>query len=45
MENTSLEDRHMWFYVQMALPLLTIGLAAAICLSVTSTHCLTAGER
>jgi hypothetical protein len=26
----------MWFYVQMALPLLTIGLAAAICLSVTS---------
>ena len=26
----------MWFYVQMALPLLTVGLAAAICLSVTS---------
>ena len=26
----------MWFYVQMALPLLTVGLAAAICLTVTS---------
>jgi hypothetical protein len=26
----------MWFYVQMALPLLTIGFAAAICSTVTS---------
>jgi hypothetical protein len=26
----------MWFYIQMALPLLTIGLAAAIYLSVIS---------
>jgi hypothetical protein len=26
----------MWFYIQMALPLLTVGLAAAICLTVTS---------
>ena len=26
----------MWFYVQMALPLLTVGLAAAICFTVTS---------
>jgi hypothetical protein len=26
----------MWFYVQIALPLLTVGLAAAICFSVTS---------
>ena len=26
----------MWFYVQMALPLLTVGLAAAICFSVAS---------
>jgi hypothetical protein len=26
----------MWFYVQMALPLLTVGLAAAICVTVTS---------
>jgi hypothetical protein len=25
----------MWFYVQMALPLLTVGLAAAICFTVT----------
>jgi hypothetical protein len=24
----------MWFYVQMALPLLTVGLAGAICFSV-----------
>ena len=30
------EDRQMWFYVQMWLPLLTIGLTAAICLSVVS---------
>jgi hypothetical protein len=26
----------MWFYIQMALPLLTVGLAAAICFSVAS---------
>ena len=26
----------MWFYVQMALPLLTVALAAAICFSVAS---------
>jgi hypothetical protein len=26
----------MWFYVQMGLPLLTIALTAAICLSVVS---------
>jgi hypothetical protein len=26
----------MWFYVQIALPLLTVGLAAAICFSVAS---------
>jgi hypothetical protein len=26
----------MWFYIQMALPLLTVGLAAAICVTVTS---------
>jgi hypothetical protein len=26
----------MWFYVQIALPLLTFGLAAAICFSVTA---------
>ncbi len=26
----------MWFYVQMALPLLTVGLAVAICFSVAS---------
>jgi hypothetical protein len=25
----------MWFYVQIAFPLLTVGLAAAICFSVT----------
>jgi hypothetical protein len=30
------EDRQMWFYVQMGLPLLTIALTAAICLSVVS---------
>jgi hypothetical protein len=30
------EDRQMWFYVQMALPLLTVGLAAAICFRVVS---------
>jgi hypothetical protein len=26
----------MWFYVEIALPLLTVGLAAAICFGVTS---------
>jgi hypothetical protein len=26
----------MWFYVQMGLPLLTVALTAAICLSVAS---------
>jgi hypothetical protein len=26
----------MWFYIQMALPLLTVGLAAAICFGVAS---------
>jgi hypothetical protein len=26
----------MWFYIQMALPLLTVGLAAAICFGVVS---------
>ncbi len=34
--NRSQEDRQMWFYIQTGLPLLTIGLTAAICFSVAS---------
>jgi hypothetical protein len=33
---TSKENRQMWFYVQMWLPIVTVALTAAICFSVAS---------